>query len=305
MEKDVLIQLRKKLKMGKNLPLIIESDENYVLDERYNLVMWDDSSGILYGAGPNQHRETQVGAPAALTAITYDNVVRVEGTYSSDDFKTLLDSFVSDGKTSTTAVEALMDQIFNLTDINMYVPAKDRDPEILKKVDVATGHYSNEAVTPYEPPTENLEVNPVITDMSTLTNLDEVYANKMAAFEAQKKDTLIIPEKPVPPEPTYEDRRQKNNSSNTTDDQNTTTPEEPGATVVSGGGEGAANTPGIPPLIPDPTSDTGSGEAIVSGGGPDIDDLDDDFTSNGGENNDGFDISGNPMNNNNDTPIWG
>lgn len=260
MEKDIVIALRKKLKMGKNRPLIIRSDENYMIDERTNLVMWDDANSILYSAGANQNRETNVSEPATMIAISYDNIVKMESTYGSEDFKTLLDSFVSDGKTNAESVERMMDMLFNLTDMNTYVAAKDRNPDILKKVDVATGHYSNEKATPYIPPEENtLEVNPVITDMSSLTNLDELYSEKLAAHQAQVKNTLKDPVHPVEPEKTYEDRRTPKTEPTTTEDTGA------GAGTVSGGGTD----------LDDTTSDTGAGTGTVDGGGTDLDDLDD------------------------------
>ena len=270
MEKDIVIALRKKLKMGKNRPLTIRSDENQIIDERYNLVMWDDNKEIIYCAGANQDRRTNVSEPATIIAISYDNIVEMESTYGSDDFKELLDGFVSDGKTNAESVDRMMKTLFDLTDMNTYVAAKDRDPDILKKVDVATGHYSNEKATPYIPPEENtLEVNPLITDMSSLTNLDDLYAEKLAAHQAQVKNTLKDPVKPVEPEKTYEDRRVTN-----------TTPTEPepdtpitedvgaGAGSVDGGGTNLDD-------LDDTTSDTGAETGTVDGGGTDLDDLDD------------------------------
>ena len=271
MEKDIIIALRKKLKMGKNRPLTIRSDENQIIDERYNLVMWDDGKEIVYCAGANHDRRTNVSEPATIMAISYDNIVEIESTYGSDDFKELLDGFVSDGKTNAESVDRMMKTLFDLTDMNTYVAAKDRDPDILKKVDVATGHYSNEKATPYIPPEENtLEVNPLITDMSSLTNLDELYAGKLAAHQAQVKNTLKDPVKPVEPEKTYEDRRVTNTTTPTEPEPDTPITEDVGAGAgsVDGGGTNLDE-------LDDTTSDTGAETGTVDGGGTDLDDLDD------------------------------
>ena len=270
MEKDIVIALRKKLKMGKNRPLTIRSDENQIIDERYNLVMWDDNKEIVYCAGANQDRRTNVSEPATIMAISYDNIVEIESTYGSDDFKELLDGFVSDGKTNAESVDRMMKTLFDLTDMNTYVAAKDRDPDILKKVDVATGHYSNEKATPYVPPENTLEVNPLITDMSSLTNLDELYAEKLAAHQAQVKNTLKDPVKPVEPEKTYEDRRVTNTTTPTEPEPDTPITEDVGAGAgsVDGGGTDLDD-------LDDTTSDTGAETGTVDGGGTDLDDLDD------------------------------
>ena len=270
MEKDIIIALRKKLKMGKNRPLTIRSDENQIIDERYNLVMWDDGKEIVYCAGANHDRRTNVSEPATIMAISYDNIVEIESTYGSDDFKELLDGFVSDGKTNAESVDRMMKTLFDLTDMNTYVAAKDRDPDILKKVDVATGHYSNEKATPYVPPENTLEVNPLITDMSSLTNLDELYAEKLAAHQAQVKNTLKDPVKPVEPEKTYEDRRVTNTTTPTEPEPDTPITEDVGAGAgsVDGGGTDLDD-------LDDTTSDTGAETGTVDGGGTDLDDLDD------------------------------
>ena len=121
MDKNTVIAVRKKLKQGKNLPLKCIIDENYYVDERTSVVVWDDANGLLYAFHPNQEREDNTIRPGCVHVTGYDNICNIYAYYKHDDMKTLLDQMTN---ITENAKDNVLKQIFDLSNLDMYTDAK-------------------------------------------------------------------------------------------------------------------------------------------------------------------------------------
>ena len=85
MEKDVVIQVRDKLKAGKNWPLIIYIDNTFRLINESNVLQftkWDDDNGILYSYSLTDPRleksPSNIGGGISLFAVAYEHIQAME-----------------------------------------------------------------------------------------------------------------------------------------------------------------------------------------------------------------------------------
>lgn len=135
MEKSTIISLRKKLKMGKNLPLRIRTDENYVYDESNSFVMWDDTNSLLWMVHHNQYRETNVSCPVEILAVDYDRILNISVALNSEDAKILGADLAAAGLTNPEFIKKYINDLIDMTKVNMYVDpnSEDFDESIVKK----------------------------------------------------------------------------------------------------------------------------------------------------------------------------
>lgn len=135
MEKSTIISLRKKLKMGKNLPLRIRTDENYVYDESNSFVMWDDAKSLLWMVHHNQYRETNVSCPVEILVVDYDRIVNMSVALNSEDAKTIGVQLAAAGLTTAELINKYINDLVDMTKVNMYVDPNSEgfDESIVKK----------------------------------------------------------------------------------------------------------------------------------------------------------------------------
>lgn len=135
MEKSTIISLRKKLKMGKNLPLRIRTDESYVYDESNSFVMWDDTNSLLWMVHHNQYRETNVSCPVEILAVDYDRILHMSVALNSEDAKTLGADLANAGLTDPEMIKKYINDLIDMTKVNMYIDPNSEgfDESIVKK----------------------------------------------------------------------------------------------------------------------------------------------------------------------------
>ena len=154
MDKERVIELRNKLKAGKNLPLIVYIDNAFRIIDEANVLQftkWDDDNGYLYvyGLTDNNMGRPDIGDGVSLFAVDYESIQSME--VPRMDISCLEDSIDSIGcigdefkKRIVNGIKsALNPNLVNYTraDINKAMMLADNNKAIDDSVDYYTGKY--------------------------------------------------------------------------------------------------------------------------------------------------------------------
>ena len=119
--------------MNKNYALKIRCDQNLEFNEATSCIIWDDANELLYAFEPNQYREGNLDLPAMIRCIEYDKIVEITGFYAKEDFASQFDTFISKGLTNEETKNAMIQEIFDFSDIRMYKDGDKQDPAVMHK----------------------------------------------------------------------------------------------------------------------------------------------------------------------------
>lgn len=156
MQKNNVISIRKRFHMNKNYALRIIVDQVLIFDERTSCIIWDDENAVLYAFNANPIRDTNGELPSSIRAIEYESIVEIDGFFVKEDLAAQFDSFITKGLTNKETKDAVIDEIFNVRDVRMYIDGNKQDPVVMHHANPKFDRATATNVVPYA---EKLELN--------------------------------------------------------------------------------------------------------------------------------------------------